>query len=296
MAVALLAVIVALLAYGYGETYWLEVKEYTFSSPDLPAEFDGTRIVLVADIHRGPFFSQGRVRSLVEQVNTLEPDMIVLGGDYVYISTDYAASCFDELERLQAPLGCYAVLGNHDYGSYDDGGTGPAPVIQAIDDAGVTLLRDEAVWVEKEGERIRVGGVDDYSVDDPLLDPVVDGTSKSDLVLLVSHNPDFAEGLPLGAVDLVLSGHTHGGQVTVFGLWAPFVPSDFGGKYRTGMVTTEATTVIISNGVGTSTIPPIRLFARPQIVVVTLRAEAGLDTDAGSDDLIHSNELPNLRL
>ncbi len=69
----------------------------------------------------------------------------------------------------------------------------------------------------------------------------------------------------------MLSGHTHGGQVTFFGLWAPYVPSDYGQKYRTGMVANDATTVIISNGVGTSTIPPIRLFARPQIVVVTLR-------------------------
>jgi predicted MPP superfamily phosphohydrolase len=271
IALAILVMSVALLAYSFAETYRLETKEYTFISPDLPANFEGTRVVLITDVHRSPFFSQDRVRSLVERVDALEPDLIILGGDYVYTNTSYAASCFAELGRLNAPLGCFAVLGNHDYGKYENGGDGPAPVIQAIDDAGITLLRDRAVWIEKDGARIRVGGVGDSAVDRPDVGPTLEETNKSDFVLLISHNPDYAEELPAGAVDLVLSGHTHGGQVTFFGLWALQVPSEYGQKYRTGVVTTEATTVIVSNGVGTSTIPPIRLFARPQIVVITLR-------------------------
>jgi predicted MPP superfamily phosphohydrolase len=274
LVLAAFVVAVAVLAYGFAETYRVEVKEYTFASPDLPANFDGTRIVLVTDIHRGPFLSQSRVRALVDRVNALQPDIVVLGGDYVYRGTGYAASCFAELERLRAPLGRFAVLGNHDYGNYDNGGDGPAPVIRAIKDAGITFLRDQAVWVEKDGERIRIGGVSDYGVDKPQLAPILEGTSSSDFMLLVSHNPDYAEKLPAGAVDLVLSGHTHGGQVTFFGLWAFHVPSAYGQKYRTGLVTTKATTVIVSNGIGTSTIPPIRLFARPQIVVITLRHAA----------------------
>ncbi len=267
------AAVVAILAIGFGETYRLEIKEYTFACPDLPAEFDGVRVALVTDIHRGPFFSENRVGSLVERVNALEPDLILLGGDYVYLDTSYAASCFAELAGLQAPLGCFAVLGNHDYGTYDDGDNGPATVVQAIEEAGITLLRDEGIWLEYNGARIRLGGVSDYQVDRPRLGPVVDDTSEDDFVLLISHSPDFAEDLPAGAVDLVVSGHTHGGQVTLFGLWAPYIPSEYGQKYRTGMVTNEVTTVIISNGVGTSTIPPIRLFARPQIVLITLQSD-----------------------
>lgn len=269
----MLVVIIAILAYGYAETYRVEVKEYTFTDADVPAAFDGTRIVLVTDIHRGPFFSQDRVRSLVERVNALEPDLIVLGGDYVYLDTEYAASCFAELEELQAPLGRFAVMGNHDYGSYKDGGDGPALVLQAIDETGITLLRDQAVWLEKGGDRIRLGGVSDSQVGRPRLGPVLEETTEDDFVLLVSHNPDYAEELPTGAVDLVLSGHTHGGQVSILGLWAPYVPSEYGQKYRTGLVTTDATTVIISNGIGTSTIPPIRLLTRPQIVVITLHPQ-----------------------
>ena len=90
-----------------------------------------------------------------------------------------------------------------------------------------------------------------------------------DFVILVSHNPDYAEHMDTDRVDLVLNGHTHGGQVTFFGLWAPFVPSEFGQKYRSGVVQTGSTIVVISNGIGTIT-PPVRFFARPEIVLVVL--------------------------
>jgi predicted MPP superfamily phosphohydrolase len=279
VSLGLLAVIVVLLAYGVGETYWIDVKEYTFTSPDVPASFDGTKIVLLTDIHRGPFFSEGRVRSLVKRVNTLKPDLIVLGGDYVYMGTDYASSCFEELRSLSAPLGRFAVLGNHDYGQYAKGEHGPDQVIEAMNDAGITLLRDDALWVKKGGDQIRLGGVSDSQIDRPRFNPTLEGTSRSDLVILVSHEPDYAEKLPSGAVDLVLSGHTHGGQVAAFGKWAFYVPSEYGQRYRTGMVKNDVTTVIVSNGIGTSTIPPVRLCVRPQIVVVTLERGASTSSD-----------------
>jgi uncharacterized protein len=261
------------LAYSFAESYRVEVKQITITSPDLPIAFDGTTVVLLTDIHRGWFFSQDRVERLVDRVNALEPDLIMLGGDYVYASTDYEASCFSELAGLRAPAGRFAALGNHDYGEYGNDGNDyadPTLAIQAIRDAGITVLDNQAVWVEKAGARIRIGGVGDYQEDTPLLAPTMEGTSASDFVLLVCHNPDYAEQLPVGAVDLMLSGHTHGGQVTFFGQWAPFLPSDYGQKYRTGVVSTEATTVVVSNGIGTI-FPPIRFFARPQIVVITLR-------------------------
>ena len=104
---------------GLLDTYRLEVKEYTFESPDLPPEFDGIRAVFVTDIHHGPYYSQTQVGKVVDLVNRLEPDLVLLGGDYVYHDTRYEATCFQELARLEAPLGCFAVLGNHDYGALD---------------------------------------------------------------------------------------------------------------------------------------------------------------------------------
>ncbi len=272
VAATVFVVLAALLGYMFVEPFWIEVRQYEFSSTQVPAEFDGTKIVLLTDIHRGWFFSQERVGDLVDKVNGLHPDLIALDGDYVYVKPEYESSCLSELARLQAPLGRFAVLGNHDYAAYSsDGGVAdPSAAIRAIQTAGIDLLDNRGVWVEKDGARIRLGGVADYKEGVPDLAGVVDGTTAADLVILLSHNPDYAETLPADAVDLVLSGHTHGGQVTFFGLWAPVLPSDYGQKYRTGVVQNGDTTVIVSNGIGTI-FPPMRFFARPQIVEITLR-------------------------
>jgi predicted MPP superfamily phosphohydrolase len=272
VALAVFVVLAALLGYMFAEPFWIEVQPYEFSSPQVPAEFDGTKIVLLTDIHRGWFFSQERVGDLVEKVNGLHPDLIALAGDYVYANTDYENSCFTELAALQAPLGRFAVLGNHDYAEYswEENGGEPSAAIQAIEAAGVDLLDDRGVWLERNGARIRLGGVSDYRMGRPDLAPTVDETTAADLVVLLCHNPDYAETLPANAVDLMLSGHTHGGQVTFFGLWAPYLSSEFGQKYRTGMVRNDNATVIVSNGIGTI-FPPLRFFARPQIVEITLR-------------------------
>ena len=269
-ATILVAVVVAVAAYSFSETYRLEVKAYTFTSPEVPAAFDGARVVLLTDIHRSFFFSEKRLAKLVDRVNAMDPDLVVLGGDYVYGSKDLEAAAFAELARLKAPLGTFAVLGNHDYDHPGGDRNDPTPAIEAATKAGVPLLDNSGVWIEKSGQRIRLGGVSDLQQGHPNVVAAVDGAVASDLVVLVSHEPDFAEALGPGAADLVLSGHTHGGQITLFGLWAPFPGSDYGQKYRSGVVTNGNTTVIVSNGVGTI-FPPLRFFARPQIVVVTLK-------------------------
>jgi len=266
----ILTVIVVFVCYSLGETYRIEVKEYTFTSPDVPAAFDGARVVLLTDIHRSWYFSQDRVGRVVDRANKMAPDLVVLGGDYVYGDKAYEQSAFDELARLKAPLGTFAVLGNHDYAHPAGGGNDPALALKAIAGASITLLDNSGVWIENSGQRFRLAGASDLQQGHPRAEPGLEGTTPDDLVVLVSHEPDFAEKLQPGWVDLVLSGHTHAGQLTFFGLWAPVVGSEYGQKYRTGMVTSGTTTVIVSNGVGTI-FPPLRFFARPQIVVITLR-------------------------
>jgi predicted MPP superfamily phosphohydrolase len=273
LAVAVLS-LAAVLSSSCGllDTFGLETAEYICESPDVPAAFDGVQIAFVSDIHRGPFVSEVQVSRLVNRVNALRADLILLGGDYVYSGTKYESSCLSQLSRLQAPLGCFAVLGNHDYGRPDSAAPGIGNVIKATAEAGIPLLRNEGVWLEKNGQRIRLGGVADYTAGTSKLGPIVEGTGRGDFVLLISHNPDFSEDLPEDAVDLVLSGHTHGGQMTLFGAWAPRVSSKYGQKYRTGIVRNDVTTVIVSNGIGISTPLPIRVYAPAQIVVVTLRS------------------------
>jgi len=173
-------------------------------------------------------------------------------------------ACFEELTGLEAPLGKYGVLGNHDYWE------GGAVALKAMNAAGITSLDNNAVWVYSSGERIRIGGVSDlwHGIPDPI--PTIQGSNQSDYTILVSHNPDYAEKLQTSVIDLVLSGHTHGGQVTFFGLWAPYLPSDYGQKYRGGFAKTGYTTVYVTRGIG-MTFLPLRFFARPEITVFTMK-------------------------
>jgi hypothetical protein len=140
-------------------------------------------------------------------------------------------------------------------------------------EAGIEWINNRAVWVERAGQRIKVGGVGDLWEGSQDLTATIEDVTEDDFVVLVSHHPDYVETINTRKVDLAFAGHTHGGQVTLFGLWAPFVPSAYGQKYRSGVVETGLTTVIVSNGIGTIP-PPVRFFARPEIVLVHLNRES----------------------
>lgn len=251
--------------YGFIEPFWIEQKLYVINHPDIPASFDNARIVFLTDIHHGRFFSRSRVRNVVDLANKLNPQLILLGGDYVEGSPVYIEDCFEELGNLSAELGVYGVLGNHDHWQ------GAGKTREAMAKQGILSIDNNSFWVQKDGQRIRVGGVGDHCEDVQRLEITTDKTLESDFVLLVSHSPDYALDITGDKVDLLLSGHTHGGQVTFFGLYAPKVPSRYGQRFRTGKKMADSISVIISNGIGTVLLP-IRFFARPQMVVIQLEA------------------------
>lgn len=262
----ILIIAVSILTYSFLEPFWLDEKTIVIASADIPPQFLGAKVVFLTDIHHGPFFSRGRVKRLVERVNGLEPDIILLGGDYVHRDAKYIEPCFAELKGLKAPFGVYGVLGNHDY--WED-----APLTrQSMQDAGICLIDNAAFWIEHGGARIRIGGVGDFYEDVQDIAPTIYGVEKEDFVMLVTHNPDYLGYMPTDKIDVVFAGHTHGGQVTLFGQWAPLIPSMYGQKYRTGTFREENTQVIISHGVGTIT-PPVRFFARPQIIIGILESQ-----------------------
>lgn len=259
--------------YSFIEPYLIEEKTTIISDSDVPQNFAGKRIVFISDIHHGQYFKKERVAGLVEKINELNPDIIVLGGDYVSGNPEYIEPCFEELSKLNAKMGVFGVTGNHDeWTDYN-------LTVKCMENAGITVLSDRAEWLEIGKDRIKIAGVD-WRTDrqfnsEPDLDPLINDAEENDFVILVSHTPDFAEKLSTGKVDLVLSGHTHGGQITFFGLWAPYVPSCYGQKYRTGIINTDKATVLVSNGIG-NTFLPIRFFARPQINIVFLENEQKL--------------------
>jgi predicted MPP superfamily phosphohydrolase len=199
----------------------------------------------------------------VKLTNSLKPDIILLGGDYVDSDPRCIPTFYSEAAGLKAPLGIYAVLGNHDIWTDEE------LSIKFMKQSGIKLLDNDAVWVKKGESRIKIGGVGDLWSTTQNLEPMIEGTVDNDLMILISHHPDFAELLPINIIDLLLCGHTHGGQVSFFRKWVPPWPGAAKLKYLTGIVKEENTTVIISNGIGTVG-PPIRIFASPQIWEITL--------------------------
>ena len=146
------------VVYSFIEPYMIETKEVVIQSDQIPQNFDGKKIVFVTDIHCSQFFSEERVQSLVDQVNALDPDMVLLGGDYVTDDTSYLEPCFSQLSKLNAPLGVYGVLGNNDPKN---------ATITAMENANITYIGDKGLWVKENGEKLRIGGVGDLDTDVP---------------------------------------------------------------------------------------------------------------------------------
>jgi predicted MPP superfamily phosphohydrolase len=250
-------------AYGLFESGWVRIDRQTLPLARLPKSFDGFQIAFLADIHHGPFTSLDYVSAVVRTTLVLGPDLIVLGGDYSLKDRKYIRPCLDVLAALTAPYGVYGVLGNHDYWH------GVADSRAGLKAAHVEELTNGGVWVRRGSDRFRLAGVDDLWTGRADVTAALGDATREDACLLVSHNPDLAEVLREPRVGLMLSGHTHGGQV-VFPTGAPFVPSRYGQKYLRGLVQAPETLVYVSRGLGTSGLP-VRIASRPEINLITLK-------------------------
>jgi len=161
----------ALGAGGYGlmEAKWLRVNRVTLPVPNLPLAFAGKTVAFMADLHHGPFVPLSYVEHAVNMVNGLKPDLITLGGDYPHMSVRYIAPCIGALARLRAPLGVYAVLGNHDH--YFGG---QPHTTAALRDACIPELTNHGLWIESNGGRLWLCGVDDCRFGKPDLPPAAE--------------------------------------------------------------------------------------------------------------------------
>ena len=252
------------LSYCYLETRWIKLTKIEINSTEIPDSFDNIKIVFISDIHHGPYLSIGRVEKLVNRINKLKPDLIVLGGDYVHRDPKYIIPVFDELLKLKSKFGIYAVLGNHDHWENAELSR------QMMERNGIKICDNKSFWVRIAQDRIKIGGVGDLWEDNQILANTILDVKEKDYCILISHNPDYIENLKTDLVDLTLSGHIHGGQITFFSIWAPIVPSKYGQKYRYGLKTFGKMKSYISSGIGTIT-PPLRFFCRPEIVIIKLK-------------------------
>jgi hypothetical protein len=236
-------------------------------------------ITVIADLHAGgPDMPLPNVQRIVDTANALKSDVIVMLGDYIARYRFAVERIPDpvwaaELARLQAPLGVWAILGNHDWW-YDLAG-----VRNALAEVRIPLLENQAVLLGPEGERVWVAGIGDQiayrighgrfrGVDD--LPGTLAQVTTDDPVILLAHEPDIFPRLP-SRVALTFAGHTHGGQIRVPLIWPAFVPSRYGKRYAYGHVIERERHLIVSGGLGTSIIPA-RFGVPPEIVHVTLGA------------------------
>lgn len=267
-------VVLLLLCYPFIEPYLLRVEQKTLAFPELPQGFDGLRVAFLSDIHYGPFFSADRLDALVSRVNALRPDLVLLGGDYANDS-DGAVVFFQMRPAFSARLGVYAVPGNHDRVMPESN----RDLLEgAMSAAGIVPLFNRTVPLTlSNGETIYLSGIDDYGNGHPDAAQAAHSVRRDDFLIFLTHNPDaipsFQEIPALDGstdwADLILCGHTHGGQVTLFGQKALFSVTSYGERYRTGWKEENGAQILISNGVGTSVVP-MRFFAPPQIHLLTL--------------------------
>lgn len=269
---------IILLTYSFLETKWIKVTRVSIESPEVPHSFDGKRIVFVSDIHHGAALSIERVQKLVKRINDLQPDIIILGGDYISLDEQYIKPVFSELHKLKSKYGVFGVMGNHDY--FVNGDLSRKMMVLS----GIKQCDNKSYWVKINKDSIKIGGVDDPGGSAPTIDSTVYDVHKKDFCILISHRPKYIKELKTDLIDLTLSGHTHGGQVTLFGLWAPILPSDNSSwasfsltkesqKYCYGLShTAPAMQSYITSGIGTRS-PHFRFFRRPEIAVLELKTK-----------------------
>lgn len=244
------------------------VTDYEVHLAHLPAAQDGTTLVFLSDTHLGSMLGERWLNARIAQVNALHPDLVLLGGDILEADEESEIELLPALRRLQAPLGVWAVTGNHElhFGREEHNG-------RVLDAAGARVLRDQ--WQELRPGLV-LAGVDDLTSRRRFgdiaryVDRALAGHPPQSATILVSHTPWQAERAAADGAGLMLCGHTHGGQIWPFGYFARFTYPLFAGRYEVAGMT-----VIVGRGTGTWG-PRMRLWRRAEIVRVTLRSKAPL--------------------
>ncbi|WP_246551223.1 metallophosphoesterase [Geobacter hydrogenophilus] len=283
MKCCLRGIIIAGLGKGFHNTTsgQVELVRMPVTIRNLPASLRGLKIGLLTDLHASFIVSGETIRTAGRLLMAENPDLIVMAGDYISGSTrflsgsigefkhEHLSRCVDALANLKASLGIYGVLGNHDFWSGHES-------VKAICEAftrqiGMVWLRNRSVELHKGGSSFHLLGVDDYWEESCSLTGACRGLAADSVRILLSHNPDINDDIALSRqrIDLVLSGHTHGGQVVMPLLGQPVMPSKFGQKYRAGLVRDGDRQTYISRGVG-CLLAPIRLNCPPEATVLTL--------------------------
>lgn len=245
------------------------IVNYRFSHPDIPRAFDGCRIAFISDTHYKSLFDEKGLPWLTKLLRQQKPDILLMGGDYQE-GCQYVEELFDSISAVKPKLGIYGVLGNNDYERCTE------DIRQSMKAHGMHLMEQKCDTIRLKGKRIILAGIENSTARDAAILKRIShcptlSLHPKDFVILLTHTPDYAEDHATTNADLVLAGHTHGGQVLFMG-HAPKVPSKYGERFLTGLkYTSQGTPIIITNGIGTSSLP-IRTGAPAEIVIITLHS------------------------
>lgn len=250
----------------------LEITQRTFRIRNLPPAFHGFRLIQISDLHLEEYTEDFFLRKVIAQVNAQHADLVLVTGDFVSrgpmsidVSLAAAGRCAQLLGTLTCPLR-YGILGNH------DSVVGPRIIRNHMEANGMPLLVNQYVSIERGGQRIFLGGTDDFSWGEPNIAAAV--PEKPDApVILMAHEPDFANHIAVHErgrnVDLILSGHTHGGQVRIPG-FRPLALPPHGKLYPEGHFVVGTSQLYVNRGIGTVGVP-LRFNCPPEITVATLQ-------------------------
>ena len=226
----------------------------------LGTAWQGTRIVQLSDLHLEPFTTEADIAQAVRMANALQPDLILITGDFVTKEHSAAEKLGELLSDLRAPLGIYGCLGNHDHWHE------PEFVQQKLEAKGIGILRNESLILEKQGQRLCLAGLDSAWAGVPMLAHALRKRPPGDPVLLMIHEPDYVRTTSQDArVVAQLSGHTHGGQARVPGFSPPFLPA-LGKRYAAGAYEVGRTHLYVNRGIGCIGLP-LRFASPPEVTL-----------------------------
>jgi uncharacterized protein len=252
------------LGLAFSKTLDFQVNRYDVKMNGLQKPL---RLAHLTDLHLGSYVGREQIKTWVEATNFEQPDVVCITGDIV----DHAlpSTRLDELAlelgRLRAPLGVFACLGNHDYWytTQDDSVWG---LVRRLEEASVRVLVNAGLQLRED---FWLGGLDDLWRGKPDLEKTLQNIPDSSAAVLMSHNPDVLV-TPLPSVNLVISGHTHGGQVRIPGLPTLFSVSNYGERFQQGFVQ-GTTRGFVSRGLGVGGTLPLRVFAKAELVLLELQ-------------------------
>jgi len=246
-----------------------EVVHKTVRINNLPKRVEGFRIAMISDIHSGPYMDKKDIDPYVTRMNKLKPDAIVLPGDFIQNRNEEVEAVADALQKLEAPYGVYGSTGNHDYFADAD------YVSKELGHAGVRMLRNEHIVLDVDGAPLALIGLDDVRSGHPfdnLFRSAVDGLDARIPNVVLCHKPYYLEEASEWGVDLMVSGHTHGGQIVIARVFDTVItPAALISGYIEGLYRLDGTQLYVTRGIGTVGIP-VRINCPPEITVLTLES------------------------